>query len=78
MDSCTVLDPLGAQAIRRPGHLLGRSGEDVLGESTRYIFKSYLFIALLAILIVYCTLEYFRLAEGVSFETANIVFDKAA
>jgi hypothetical protein len=38
-----VLDPLGAQAVCQPGHFLGRGGEDVLGESTSYIFKSYLF-----------------------------------
>jgi hypothetical protein len=31
MNSRTVLDPLGTQAIRRPRHLLGRGGEDVLG-----------------------------------------------
>jgi hypothetical protein len=42
-----VLDPLGAQAIRRLGHLLRRGGEDVLGESTCYIFKFYLFLTLL-------------------------------
>jgi hypothetical protein len=37
--SCTVLDPLAAQAICQPGHLSRRGGEDVLGESTSYIFK---------------------------------------
>jgi hypothetical protein len=37
--TCTVLDPLGAQAVCRLGHLLERSGDDVLGESTSYIFK---------------------------------------
>jgi hypothetical protein len=47
MNSCTILDPLGTQAIRRPGHLSGRGGEDVLGMSTSYIFKFYLFLALL-------------------------------
>jgi hypothetical protein len=31
MNSCMVLDPMGAQAIRQPGHLSGQSGEDVLG-----------------------------------------------
>jgi hypothetical protein len=45
--SCTVLDPLGAQVVRQPRHLLGRGGKDVLGESTSYIFKIYLFLALL-------------------------------
>jgi hypothetical protein len=35
--SSTVLDPLGTQAIRRPGHLSGHGGKDVLGESTSYI-----------------------------------------
>jgi hypothetical protein len=47
MDSCTVLDPLGSQALRRPEHLLGRGGEDVLGQSTNYIFRFYLFLTLL-------------------------------
>jgi hypothetical protein len=42
-----VLDPLGAQAIHRPGYLLGWGGKDVPGESTSYIFKFYLFLALL-------------------------------
>jgi hypothetical protein len=46
-DSCTVLDPLGAQALRRLGHLSGRGGEVVLGESTSYIFRFYLFLTLL-------------------------------
>jgi hypothetical protein len=45
--SCTILDPLVAQAIRRPGHLSGCDGKDVLGESTSSIFKFYLFLALL-------------------------------
>jgi hypothetical protein len=77
-DSCTVLDPLGAQAICKPGHLSGRGGEDVLGESTSYIFQFYLFPDLFTILILSCTQEHFCLAEGVSLETANIVFDKAS
>jgi hypothetical protein len=47
MNCCMVLDPLGAQAIHRPGHLSGWGGEDVLGESTSYIFKFYLSLALL-------------------------------
>jgi hypothetical protein len=42
MSSCTVLDPLGAQVVYRRC-----SGEDVLGESTSYIFKFYLFLTLL-------------------------------
>jgi hypothetical protein len=42
-----VLDPLGAQVVRRPQHLSGRDGEDVIGESTSYIFKIYLFLTLL-------------------------------
>jgi hypothetical protein len=45
--SSTVLDPLGIHAVRRPGHLSGRGGKDILGESTSYIFKFYLFVALL-------------------------------
>jgi hypothetical protein len=47
MVSCTVLDPLGTQAICRPGHLLGHGGDDVLGQSTSYIFIFYLFLTLL-------------------------------
>jgi hypothetical protein len=34
-----VLDPLGAQAVCRLGHLLERGGEDVLGECASHIFK---------------------------------------
>jgi hypothetical protein len=78
MSSCTVLDPLGAQAVRRPGHLLGRGGEDVLGESTRYIFKFICFLYCSAILILSYTQDHFCLVEGVSKEMANIVFSKAA
>jgi hypothetical protein len=47
MNRCTVLDQLDAQAVCRPEHLSGRGGEDVLVESTSYIFKFYLFLALL-------------------------------
>jgi hypothetical protein len=47
MSSYMILDPLGAQAVHRLGHLLGRGGEDVLGEYNSYIFKFYLFFALL-------------------------------
>jgi hypothetical protein len=47
MNSCTVLDPSGAHAIRRLGLLSGQGGEDVLGESTSYIFQFYLYLALL-------------------------------
>jgi hypothetical protein len=39
MSSYMVLDPLGAQVICQLGHLSGRGGEDILGESTSYIFK---------------------------------------
>jgi hypothetical protein len=74
--SCTVLDSLSAQAVHQPGHLLGRAGEDVLSESTSYILKFYFFLCC-AILILYCTQEHFRLAEDISIEMANIVFDKA-
>jgi hypothetical protein len=47
MSSCTVLDPLGTQDKLRLGYLSRRRGEDVLGESTRYIFKFYMFLVLL-------------------------------
>jgi hypothetical protein len=47
MSSCTVLDPLASQVVRRPGHLSRGSGKDILGESTSYIFKFYLFLVLL-------------------------------
>jgi hypothetical protein len=79
MSSCMVLDPLGAQAVRRPGHLLGRGGDDVFVKSTIYIFKFYLFLTLL------CNFnsllhaqDHFHLAEGISMKMANIIFDKAA
>jgi hypothetical protein len=39
MSRCMIMDPLGAQAVHRPGHLLGHGDEDVLGESSSYIFK---------------------------------------
>jgi hypothetical protein len=45
--SCTILDPLGTKAVCRPGHLSGCGGENILGESTSYIFKFCLFLALL-------------------------------
>jgi hypothetical protein len=48
MNSCTVLDLLGAQALRRPGLLSGWGGKDVLGESTSYIFHFYLYLSLLS------------------------------
>jgi hypothetical protein len=37
MSSCTFVDPLGVQTIRRPGLFSGSSGEDVLGEFHRKI-----------------------------------------
>jgi hypothetical protein len=43
----SIRSSLGAQALRRLGQLLGRGGEDVLGESTSYILKFYLFLTLL-------------------------------
>jgi hypothetical protein len=46
-DSCMVLDPLGAQALRRPGHVSRHGGEDVLGQSTSYISRFYLFLTFL-------------------------------
>jgi hypothetical protein len=36
-----VLDPLGTQALCRPGQLSGRGGKDVLGESTQILLISY-------------------------------------
>jgi hypothetical protein len=78
MDSCTVLDPLGAQALRRPGQLSGRGGNDVLGESTSYILKFICFLLCCTILILSYTNEHFHLVEGVSLEAANNVFDKLA
>jgi hypothetical protein len=42
-----VLDPLGAQYVHQLGHLSVQGGEDVLSESTSYIFKFYMFLALL-------------------------------
>jgi hypothetical protein len=77
MSNCTVQDPLEAQAIRRPRHLSGHGGEDVLGESTSYIFKFYLFLLYYAILILSYMQDHFRLAEGFSIEIPNIIFDKA-
>jgi hypothetical protein len=73
-----VLDPLGAQTLRRPGHLSGRGGEDVLGQSTSYIFRFYLFLTLLRNFNSLLQAGNFRLMEGVNLDAANIVFDKAA
>jgi hypothetical protein len=47
MDSYTVLNPLGAQALHRPRHLSGRGGGYVPCQSTSYIFKFFLSITLL-------------------------------
>jgi hypothetical protein len=69
-------ESLSAQDVHQPGHLLGCTGEDVLSESTSYILKFYFFLCC-AILILYCTQEHFCLAEDISIDTANIVFDKA-
>jgi hypothetical protein len=79
MSSCTVLDPLGAQVVHRPGNLSGRGGEDVLGESTSYIFKFYLFLSLLRNFNSLWHAGTFSFGRRrVSLEMANIVFDKAA
>jgi hypothetical protein len=77
MNSYTVLDPLGAQAIRRPRHLSGRSGEDVLMSLLATISKFNCFLLCCAILIISCTHKHFCLTEGVSEEMANIIFNKA-
>jgi hypothetical protein len=35
MRGCVLMDPLGAQAIRRPGLLSGCCGEDVMAEFSK-------------------------------------------
>jgi hypothetical protein len=40
MSRCMVSDLLGAQVVRRPGHLSGHGGEDVLGETTSLIVNN--------------------------------------
>jgi hypothetical protein len=35
MRTCTLVYPLGAQAVRRPGFLLECYGEDLLGKFSR-------------------------------------------
>jgi hypothetical protein len=45
MSSCPVSDPLGAQAIRRLGHLSGHGDEDILGESSSYIYFQILIVS---------------------------------
>jgi hypothetical protein len=78
MSSCTVLDPLGTQAIRRPGYLLGCGG-DVFWVSLLTTFLNFTcFLLCCTILIISCMQEHFRLMEDVSIEMANFVFDKAA
>jgi hypothetical protein len=64
-----VLDPLGAQVVRRPGLLSGWGGEDVL-LGLLAIFSNFTCILL------YCAISGWG-GEGVSLETANIVFNKA-
>jgi hypothetical protein len=64
--SCMVLDPPGAQAVRRSGHLSERDCEDVLGESSSYILNFNYFWLCCIILILSCTQEHFRLTESVS------------
>jgi hypothetical protein len=76
-DRCTVLDPLGAQALCQLGHLSGCSGEDVLCQSTSYIFIFYLFSTLLHNFNSLARRNIFCLAEVVSLDAANIIFDKA-
>jgi hypothetical protein len=78
MSSCTVLDPLGVQAVRRPWHLSGCGGEDVM-VSLLAIFSIFTcFMLCCVILILSCTQDHFRLAKGLSMEMSSIVFDKAA
>jgi hypothetical protein len=77
MNSYTVLDPLGAQAICRPRHLSRRGGEDVLMSLLATISKFNCFLLCCAILILSCTQKHFCLTEGVSEEMANIIFNKA-
>jgi hypothetical protein len=77
-DSCTILDPLGAQALRRPGQLLGRGDEDV-PVSLLAIFSNFTcFLLCCVILILFYPQEHFCLAEDISLEVANIVFTKVA
>jgi hypothetical protein len=75
-----VLDPLGAQALRRLGQLSGRGGEaKMLWVSLLAIFSYFTcFLLCCAILILSCTQEHFCLVEGVTLEAANIVFDTVA
>jgi hypothetical protein len=77
MSSCTILDPLGAQVIHRPRHMLGCGGEDVLGESRCYILKVNCFLLCCTILILSCMREHFCLTEVISEEMPNICFNKA-
>jgi hypothetical protein len=78
MSSCTVLDPLGAQAVCRLGHHLGCSGK-MFWVSLLATFSNFnCFLLCFTILILSYTHEHFRLAEGVSAEIANIVFGKVA
>jgi hypothetical protein len=62
------MDPLGAQLIRRPGHLSECSGKDVLDESSSYILNFKCFLLYRANLILSCMQEYFCLVKGVSEE----------
>jgi hypothetical protein len=78
MNSCTILDPLGAQAVRQPGHLQDGVVK-MFCVSLLAIFLNFTcFFCCCAILILSCTQNHFRLAKEVSLQTANIVFDNAA
>jgi hypothetical protein len=73
-----VLDPLSAQALCRPRHLSGCSGEDVLGQFSSYIFRFYLFLTLLRNFNSLLHAGTFCLTKGVSLDATNIVFNMAA
>jgi hypothetical protein len=77
LSSCMVLDPLGTEAVHWPGHLLGAVAKMFwVSLLTTFSNFTYLFLCC-TILILSCTHEHFHLAEAVSIEMANIVFDKA-
>jgi hypothetical protein len=74
--SCTVLDPLSAQAADQ-GTFQDRVAKMFWVSLLAIFLNITYFLFYCAILILSYTQEHFHLAEGVSMETANIVFDKA-
>jgi hypothetical protein len=76
MNSCTVLDPLGAQAVRRPEQVSERVAKMFCVSLLAIFFNLTCFLICCIILILSYTHDHFHLVEDVSLEMVNIVIDK--